>query len=411
MNVTERFIKYVSFPTASDEDSGQAPSTPGQLLLGKELVKELSDMGLETYITDKGYVYGIIPASPGYEKEPVIGLIAHMDTSDSASGDNIKPRIEFNYNGGDIILNDKSGIVMSPEDYPSLNDSIGCDLIVTDGTTLLGADDKAGIAEIMTLAHKLSSGLSVNHGVIKIAFTPDEEIGKGADYFDIPSFGADFAYTVDGGPVGELECENFNAASAVITIHGINIHPGQGKNKMKNSCLIAAEIIAMMPPAETPAHTEGYEGFYHLFSMAGSEENTILKYLIRDHDMDKFGSRKQYINRVSEYINSKYGSGTAETVIKDSYYNMKEMLAPYPYIIKRAEKAMRAEGVEPIVKPIRGGTDGSRLSWEGLPCPNISTGGYNYHGRFEYIPIQSLEKMMAILLRLVDADFNRPRLD
>ncbi len=401
MKATNRFLKYVSFYTQSSESSQIVPSTPGQKVLGKVLVQELIEMGLQARIDEKGYVYGEIPATPGYEKEPVIGLIAHMDTSESASGENIKPCIIKEYDGGDIVLNKEQNIMMRPSDYPSLKDNIGMDLIVTDGTTLLGADDKAGIAEIMTLAQMLTDAPDIPHGPIKIAFTPDEEIGRGTDHFDIAGFGADFAYTVDGGPLGELEYENFNAASAVFTINGINIHPGSAKNKMKNACLIAGELMSMLPPAETPATTEGYEGFYHLSAMEGYEEKASLRYLVRDHSMEKFQARKQFLTRLTAYLNEKYGAGTVKLDLKDSYYNMKEKLEPHQFIIERAKEAMKAEGVTPIIRPIRGGTDGARLSWEGLPCPNLSTGGYNYHGRFEYIPVQSLEKMVQVLLRLV----------
>ena len=401
MTVLDRFLKYVSYATASSEASTTVPSTPGQKLLGAELVKELNGLGLKAHMDDKGYVYGEIPATPGCEDEPVIGLIAHMDTSDASSGENIKARIVKNYRGDDIVLNPEKGIVMRISDFPYLKDCIGEDLIVTDGTTLLGADDKAGIAEIMALAQRLTENPDIRHGAIKIGFTPDEEIGRGTDHFDIPGFGADFAYTVDGGPIGEIEYENFNAASAVVTISGINIHPGTAKNKMKNACLIAGEWMSMMPPAETPAHTEGYEGFYHLTSMEGCEEKAVLKYIVRDHDKSKFEDRKKFMERLADYLNDKYGAGTFELSLKDTYYNMKEKIEPHMYIIERAKSAMISEGVTPVIVPIRGGTDGARLSWEGLPCPNLSTGGYNYHGRFEFIPVQSLEKMVDVLTSLV----------
>ncbi len=403
MNVLERFLKYVSYYTQSSEESKTVPSTPEQKIFGEELVRELLDMGLEARIDEKGYVYGEIPATSGHEKEPAIGLIAHMDTAESACGKNVKPRIVKAYDGGDIALNEKLGIVLKPSEFQTLEDNIGKDLIVTDGTTLLGADDKAGIAEIMALAERLTREPGIAHGTIKLAFTPDEEVGRGADHFDIEGFHADFAYTVDGGAIGELEYENFNAASAVFHIHGINIHPGQAKNKMKNACLIVGELMAMMPPAETPAATEGYEGFYHLSSMEGREDHAMLRYLVRDHSMDKFQARKQFLSRLAEYLNAKYGAGTVELLLKDTYYNMKEKLEPYPFVIERAKAAVEAEGITPVVAPIRGGTDGSRLSWEGLPCPNLSTGGYNFHGYFEYIPVQSLEKMVDILVRLVRA--------
>lgn len=404
MTVLDRFLKYVSYCTQSSEASETVPSTPGQKVLGAELVKEIAAMGLEARMDEKGYVYGVLPATPGCEKEPVIGLIAHMDTSESISGENIKPKIVKNYDGKDIVLNQERDIVMRVSEFPSLLDNMGKDLVVTDGTTLLGADDKAGIAEILTLIQKLVEAPDIPHGTIKIGFTPDEEVGRGTDYFDIEGFGADFAYTVDGGQTGELEYENFNAATAVFTIHGINIHPGLAKGKMKNACLIAGELISLLPSNETPAATEGYEGFYHLNSMEGREEQAVLRYLVRDHDMNKFQDRKRYLERLASDLNRKYGQGTVELMIKDSYYNMREKLEGHEHIIERARKAMEAEGVTPIIKPIRGGTDGARLSWQGLPCPNLSTGGYNFHGRFEYIPVQSLEKMVEVLISLVRVD-------
>jgi tripeptide aminopeptidase len=403
MTVTERFMRYVTFPTQSDESSNSVPSTAGQKVLGEQLVNELKVLGVDAYMDDKGYVYGTLPATSGYEDEPVIGLIAHMDTSDAASGDNIKARIVENYDGGDIVLNNDPHIVMSPVEYPYLKDCKGMDIIVTDGTTLLGADNKAGIAEIITVLQTLIENSEIPHGVIKVGFTPDEEIGRGADHFDVEGFGADFAFTVDGGPIGEIEYENFNAASAQVVINGVSIHPGTAKNRMKNACLIAGEWMSMMPPAETPGHTEGYEGFYHLVQMEGREEKAILRYIIRDHDMQKFNQRKDFMNRIADYLNSKYGIGTVELTIEDSYYNMREKIEPVMHIIDRAVSAMKKEGIEPMIVPIRGGTDGARLSYEGLPCPNLSTGGYNFHSRFEFIPIQSMEKMVDVLVELVSA--------
>ncbi|MGI6040549.1 MAG: peptidase T [Clostridiales bacterium] len=403
MTVTERFMRYVTFPTQSDESSNSVPSTAGQKVLGEQLVNELKVLGVDAYMDDKGYVYGTLPATSGYEDEPVIGLIAHMDTSDAASGDNIKARIVENYDGGDIVLNNDPHIVMSPVEYPYLKDCKGMDIIVTDGTTLLGADNKAGIAEIITVLQTLIENSEIPHGVIKVGFTPDEEIGRGADHFDVAGFGADFAFTVDGGPIGEIEYENFNAASAQVVINGVSIHPGTAKNRMKNACLIAGEWMSMMPPAETPGHTEGYEGFYHLVQMEGREEKAILRYIIRDHDMQKFNQRKDFMNRIADYLNSKYGIGTVELTIEDSYYNMREKIEPVMHIIDRAVSAMKKEGIEPMIVPIRGGTDGARLSYEGLPCPNLSTGGYNFHSRFEFIPIQSMEKMVDVLVELVSA--------
>ena len=403
MTVTERFMRYVTFPTQSDESSNSVPSTAGQKVLGEQLVNELKVLGVNAYMDDKGYVYGTLPATSGYEDEPVIGLIAHMDTSDAASGDNIKARIVENYDGGDIVLNNDPHIVMSPVEYPYLKDCKGMDIIVTDGTTLLGADNKAGIAEIITLLQTLIENSEIPHGVIKVGFTPDEEIGRGADHFDVAGFGADFAFTVDGGPIGEIEYENFNAASAQVVINGVSIHPGTAKNRMKNACLIAGEWMSMMPPAETPGHTEGYEGFYHLVQMEGREEKAILRYIIRDNDMQKFNQRKDVMNRIADYLNSKYGIGTVELTIEDSYYNMREKIEPVMHIIDRAVSAMKKEGIEPMIVPIRGGTDGARLSYEGLPCPNLSTGGYNFHSRFEFIPVQSMEKMVDVLVELVRA--------
>jgi tripeptide aminopeptidase len=396
-------MRYVTFPTQSDESSNSVPSTAGQKVLGEQLVNELKVLGVDAYMDDKGYVYGTLPATSGYEDEPVIGLIAHMDTSDAASGDNIKARIVENYDGGDIVLNNDPHIVMSPVEYPYLKDCKGMDIIVTDGTTLLGADNKAGIAEIITVLQTLIENSDIPHGVIKVGFTPDEEIGRGADHFDVAGFGADFAFTVDGGPIGEIEYENFNAASAQVVINGVSIHPGTAKNRMKNACLIAGEWMSMMPPAETPGHTEGYEGFYHLVQMEGREEKAILRYIIRDHDMQKFNQRKDFMNRIADYLNSKYGIGTVELTIEDSYYNMREKIEPVMHIIDRAVSAMKKEGIEPMIVPIRGGTDGARLSYEGLPCPNLSTGGYNFHSRFEFIPIQSMEKMVDVLVELVSA--------
>lgn len=403
MTVTERFLKYVSFPTQSDETRNEVPSTPGQKVLGEQLVMEMRELGVEAFMDDYGYVYGTLPATPGFENEPVIGLIAHMDTSDAACGENIKARIVEKYDGGDIVLNNDPLIIMSPVEYPYLKDCIGMDLVVTDGTTLLGADNKAGIAEIISLLQRLVQNPDIPHGVIKVGFTPDEEIGRGADHFDVPGFGADFAYTVDGGPVGEIEYENFNAASAVVVINGVSIHPGTAKNRMKNACHISGEWMSMMPQAETPEHTEGYEGFYHLSQIEGREERAVLKYIIRDHNKEKFVQRKEYMMRVADYLNGKYGQGTIELTLKDSYYNMREKIEPVMHIIDRAVAAMKIEGVEPRIIPIRGGTDGARLSYEGLPCPNLSTGGYNYHSRFEFIPVQSMEKMVDVLTTLVRA--------
>jgi len=401
MNVTERFLKYVSFDTRSDPKSGTHPSSPKQLKLAEELKNELLAMGLQDVCLDeKGYVYGVIPASEGCESEPSIGLVAHMDTSPDISGENVNPRI-VEYNGGDIVLNEEKNIVMRTADFPHMENYKGCHLIVTDGTTLLGADDKAGVAEIFTAAEKLMNDKSLCHGRIPVCITPDEEIGEGADFFDIPRFAADFAYTVDGGALGEIEYENFNAASANITVNGVNIHPGDAKGKMKNSLLIGVEFAMLLPADEIPAKTENYEGFFHLCEMSGEEEKTTMSYIIRDHDRELFEKRKEQMQAAADRLNDKYGEGTVELELRDSYYNMKEKIEPHMHIVERAKKAMLNEGVEPIIVPIRGGTDGARLSYEGLPCPNLSTGGHNFHGRYEYIPVESLEKMVEVLLRIV----------
>ncbi|WP_167958683.1 peptidase T [Anaerosporobacter faecicola] len=404
MNITERFLHYVSFHTTSDPTSTSVPSTERQKVLGAALVEEMKKMGITDAMMDQyGYVYGTIEATKGYEEKPYIGLIAHMDTSDAISGENIQARIVKNYDGKDILLNKEKNIVMRTKEFAHLLDYVGQDLIVTDGTTLLGADDKAGIAEILTLAETLLSSDEIPHGRIRIGFTPDEEIGAGADHFDVENFNVDFAYTVDGGKLGELEYENFNAASAKVIVHGVNIHPGEAKNKMKNAILMGIEFNGMLPPHEIPACTEGYEGFEHLASITGNEEETTLEYIIRDHDMEKFQAKKAMFEKITAYLNDKHGEGTYELQIKDSYYNMKEKIANHMEIVDRAKQAMEKVGVEPIVVPIRGGTDGARLSYMGLPCPNLSTGGHNFHGRYEYIPVQSLEKMVQVLQEIIKA--------
>ncbi len=402
MKAYERLLEYVKYNTTSDESAPETicPSTENQKVFGNFLVEEMKKAGLSGAHMDKnGYLYGYLPANCE-GNFPVIGLISHMDTSSSASGKNIRPRIVKNYSGGDIVLNPDKNIVMRAADFESLADCKGMDLIVTDGTTLLGADDKAGIAEILTAVEQLTKS-SVPHGKISVAFTPDEEIGRGSDRFDIPFFGADFAYTVDGGKLGELEYENFNAASATVTINGVNIHPGEAKNKMKNAILLGFEFNSMLPPAEIPAHTEKYEGFYHLSHIEGDEEKTVLRYIVRDHSRAKFEAKKARMQKITEYLNEKYGDKTVELNLKDSYYNMKEKIEPHMEIIRRAEKAMRNAGVEPKTVPIRGGTDGAQLSFRGLPCPNLPTGGFNFHGRFEFIPIQAMEKMAEVLVELV----------
>lgn len=402
MTVLDRFLKYVSFDTQSDDRSDTTPSTPKQKLLGAELCSELSAMGLQNAHMDEfGYVYGRLPATPGREEVPCLGLIAHMDTAPSFPGANVKPRI-LRYEGGDI--EQSPGIVMRAAEHESLKRYIGQELVITDGTTLLGADDKAGIAEIFSAVDYLIAHPDLPHGPIAVAITPDEEIGSGADHFDIAGFGAAAAYTVDGGELGELEYENFNAAGAKVTVHGVNIHPGSAKNKMKNALLMAIEFNSMLPPAEIPAHTEGYEGFYHLQQMAGDETTATLEYIVRDHDMDRFRARKATMERLAAYLNDKYGSGTVELELRDQYYNMKAQIEPHMYLIHRAKAAFRSAGVEPQEVAIRGGTDGARLSYEGLPCPNLSTGGVNFHGPQEYIPVPSLEKMVEVLVKLVTAE-------
>ncbi|MBR5746861.1 MAG: peptidase T [Clostridia bacterium] len=399
MSVLERFLKYVSYGTNSDEDSDSCPSTASQLVLGRELARELRELGLEgAHLDEYGYVYGFIPATEGHENDPTVGFIAHMDTSPAVRGDGVRPHI-VHYNGGDIALNDTA--VLSPDDYPDLNKHAGDMLVVTDGTTLLGADDKAGIAEIFTACEYLAEHPEISHGAISVCITPDEEIGRGADRFDLEKFGADWAYTVDGGELGEIEYECFNAASADITVHGLNIHPGDAKNKMKNAALLATEFASLLPPAETPAHTEGYEGFYHLCSVSGDETEAKLKYIVRDHDKANFEKRKEFLQKTAEYLNGVYGEGTFEITLRDSYYNMKEKILPHMFIVENAREAMRRCGVTPRDKAIRGGTDGARLSYEGLPCPNLSTGGENYHSVHESVSVSAMETMVRVIVELM----------
>ena len=402
MKVTERFLRYVSFDTQSAEHSTTTPSTEKQKVLGEVLATELSQMGLRgAHMDDKGYVYGWLPATPGCEGVPCVGLIAHMDTSPDAPGANVRARV-CRYEGGDLPLSDT--VVMRAAEFESLSRQVGEELIVTDGTTLLGADDKAGIAEIFTALEYLIAHPELPHGRIAVGITPDEEVGDGAEHFDVEGFGAAVAYTVDGGELGEIEYENFNAANAGVYLHGVNIHPGSAKDKMKNALLLAIEFANLMPPAETPAHTEGYEGFYHLNRMEGDESEARLNFLIRDHDRARFEERKQYLGRAAAYLNAKYGPGTAEVYLKDSYYNMKEQIEPHMYLIRRAQAAMEKAGVTPRVLPILGGTDGARLSYMGLPCPNLSTGGLNFHSVYEYVPVRSLEKMVEVLVTLVTVE-------
>ena len=400
MELLERFLKYVSFDTQSDESSTTFPSTEKQKVLLNYLADEMRGLGLtEVEMDSYGYVMGTIPATPGCEDKPVIGFISHVDTSPDMSGKDIKPQIIEHYDGKDIRLNET--VTMRVADFPELSFFKGHTLITTDGTTLLGADDKAGVAEIMSAVEYLTLHPEIPHGRIAVGFTPDEEVGSGADHFDVAGFGAAVAYTVDGGELGELEYENFNAAGAQITVHGVNIHPGSAKNKMKSAILMAVELVNMLPPAETPAHTEGYEGFYHLCEMSGDETTATLSYIIRDHDRTSFEARKACLTRVVDYLNAKYGAGTVEMDLKDSYYNMREQIEPHMYLILRARAAMEAVGVTPLEVPIRGGTDGARLSYMGLPCPNLCTGGVNFHGVHEYIPTEALEKMTQVLVNLV----------
>ena len=401
MKASERFLQYVLFDTTSCEENPHCPSTANQLTFANRLVEELHTLGVEdARVDENGYVYGSLPANCETDA-PALGFISHMDTSPDASGAGVKPHIVKNYDGGDIVLNEKEHIVMSPARYPTLRDYVGQDLIVTDGTTLLGADDKAGIAEIMTLVEEIQRD-KLPHGKLCFGFTPDEEIGRGADLFDVPGFGAQYAYTVDGGKLGELEYENFNAASATVTVHGLNIHPGDAKNKMKNALLIGIQFQNMLPAAEIPACTEGYEGFQHLNRMSGDEEKTVLHYIIRDHDRQKFEAKKERFLRIAAFLNAEYGEGTVEVELTDSYYNMKEKIEPdHLYLIDLARSAMEEAGVKPEVVPIRGGTDGARLSYMGLPCPNLCTGGENFHGKYEFISIQSMEKVTDILIRIV----------
>lgn len=395
--VQERFLRYVRFDTTSDEFSETCPSTSKQKVLGQALVEDMLSMGIaDARMDENGYVYGTVPGDPNL---PTIGLIAHMDTAPDASGANIRAKV-IPYEGGDILLNGEKGIYLREADYESLKRNKGKHLIVTDGTTLLGADDKAGVAEILTAAQTLLIEGGV-HATLKIGFTPDEEIGRGADRFDVAHFGADYAYTADGGTIGELEYENFNAASAKVTVHGLNIHPGSAKNKMVNSQYIAMEFQSLLPQAQKPEHTENYEGFIHLTDMKGEVEESVLRYIVRDHDKTLFEEKKQLMTATAEYLNRKYGDGTVELELKDSYYNMREKIEPHMEIVDRAKRAMAAVGMEPRTVPVRGGTDGARLSYEGLLCPNLCTGGENYHGRFEYIPVEDMEKCVAMLVALL----------
>ena len=398
MELTERFLKLVSYPTTSDEGSDTCPSTPGQLVLARSIVEDMRAMGIaDAHVDDHGYVYGTVPATG---EGPTIGLIAHMDTAPDAKGEGICARMTEPYEGGDIVLNEALGIRLSPRDYPVLLHHTGKRLIVTDGTTLLGADDKAGVAEILTCAERLlRSGKP--HGAVRIGFTPDEEIGRGADRFDVAGFDADYAYTVDGGALGEIEYENFNAAAAEVVCHGRSIHPGSARGKMINAAHLAMEFHRLLPELEVPAATDGYEGFYHLTDISGHVEEARLRYIIRDHDAETFARRCRFFQKAADFLNEKYGSGTVEATVTESYRNMKEKILPHMHIVTAAKAAMEACGVTPREVPIRGGTDGARLSYEGLPCPNLCTGGENFHGRFEFIPVEDMEKVVDILERIV----------
>ncbi|MBQ9963346.1 MAG: peptidase T [Alistipes sp.] len=399
MTLKERFLKYVAINTRSDENSESFPSTAVQWDLLNALVEEMKLLGLEDVTIDKyGYAMGTIPATPGKENAPVIGFLAHVDTAPDMSGENVRPRIIESYDGEDIVLNNT--LTMKVADFPELKRFIGHTLIHTDGTTLLGADDKAGVAEIMTAAEYLMAHPEIEHGKIRIGFTPDEEIGRGVDFFDVKAFGADFAYTMDGGYEGELEYENFNAASAKIAIQGRNVHPGYAKNKMINAIEVACELNSLVPAVERPQFTEGYEGFYHCVGFNGTVENATISYIIRDHDADLFEKKKVWMHNIVGILNNKYGEGVLTLTLKDQYYNMRKMVEPHPQVIENALKAMRDADVEPIVRPIRGGTDGARLSFMGLPCPNIFAGGMNFHGKFEYCSLNSMEKAVKVIINI-----------
>lgn len=400
--VVNKFLKYISFDTKSNEDSNAHPSTEGQMVLAKELARELEEMGMiDVSVDSKAYVMATLPANTE-NHVPTIGFIAHMDTAPDMSGKDVKPQFVENYDGKDIILNKEKNIVLKVEDFPEIKDYIGKTLITTDGTTLLGADDKAGVAEIMTAMEYLINHPEIKHGTVKVAFTPDEEIGAGADYFDVEKFNADFAYTVDGGTVGELEYENFNAAGVKLTIHGRNVHPGSAKDKMINSITVGNELDSMLPENEVPEHTEGYEGFYHIVAFNGTVEETKMQYIIRDFDREKFEERKATMQKVVDTLNSKYGEGTVELQMNDQYYNMKEKVEPVHHIVDTAFKAIEEVGLVPKVVPIRGGTDGARLSFMGLPTPNLFTGGHNFHGKFEFIPTFAMSKAVDVILKIIE---------
>lgn len=401
MTVVDRFLKYVTFATQSDEESGIAPSTSGQRVFAEALVKELEALGLEEIsLDDNSYLMATLPSNMEDKEVPTIGFISHLDTSPDMSGEGVKPRI-VSYAGGDIVLNEAENIVLSPRMFPEMEQYIGQDLIVTDGTTLLGADDKAGVAAIISAVAYLKEHPEIKHGKIRIGFTPDEEIGAGADHFDVEKFGCEFAYTVDGGEIGELEYENFNAAAAKVVFSGRNVHPGTAKDKMVNASLLAVEFASMLPADQRPETTEGYEGFFHLTTMVGSVEQAVLQYIVRDHSRELFEQKKQLLEQITAQLNKKY-PGMVSLEMHDQYYNMREIVEPKKYIVDLASEAMEAVGVKPQIKPIRGGTDGARLSFMGLPCPNLFTGGHNFHGRYEYIPIPSLQKSMETVVKIAE---------
>lgn len=401
LTVTDRFLKYVTFDTKSSEETGTTPSTPGQRVFAEALVKELEALGLEDISIDKhSYVMATLPANTDSEETPVIGFIAHLDTSPDMSGKDVNPRI-VSYQGGDIILNKEDNVVLSPAMFPELNDYVGQELIVTDGKTLLGADDKAGVAAIMGAMQYLKEHPEIKHGKIRIGFTPDEEIGQGADHFDVAKFGCQWGYTIDGGQIGELEFENFNAAGAKIIFKGLNVHPGYAKDKMVNASLLALDFASWLPSAQRPENTTGYEGFFHLTNMTGSVEEATLSYIVRDHDRNLFEQKKQLLQLLVDRMNGMHPEST-RLEIRDQYYNMREVVEPQKHIIDIAFEAMTAVGVKPLVKPIRGGTDGARLSFMGLPCPNIFAGGLNFHGRYEFLPVKSLEKSMETIIKITE---------
>ncbi len=408
-NLLNRFLGYVRFDTRPNDSNPESPSSIRQMLFAEKLAEELKKTGLTEVVLDgNGYLMATLPATTD-TKGPVVGFIAHMDTSPEAPSENVNPVVHKDYDGGDILLNAEYKTVLSPDDFPELAKYKGQTIITTDGTTLLGADDKAGIAEIITACEYLIANPQLEHGKVRIAITPDEEIGRGADNFDLKRFGADYAYTMDGGGIGELEYENFNAAAATVTIRGRSVHPGTAKNQMINSITVAQVLDSLLPHLERPEHTSGYEGFFHLYDIKGSVEETVMKYIIRDHDLTRFNDRKKVISDAAMQIQAKYKGAEVSVSLRDQYFNMKEIIEANYYIIEEAIKAYRKTGIEPVIQPVRGGTDGARLSFMGLPCPNLFTGGHNYHGRFEYIPLQSMEKAVGIIINLCLSEKKSPK--